>query len=131
MLGLGKPPMQFDATFSYPGATMKNSFFILSLMLFTQAHAAGYFRSGDDLDELAKALASMGHVDKALFAKGYVAGVADATSGMSWCPTAQATEEQLYYAVAAYMKAHPESLKRGAAGIVGDALASEFPCGKK
>lgn len=110
---------------------MKKLLCLVSLTVLSQAHAAGYFRSGTDLEELEVVLASMGHVGKALFAKGYVSGVADATSGQSWCPISRTTEDQLYRSIADFITAHPKTMNRSAATIVVDALAAEFPCDKK
>jgi hypothetical protein len=110
---------------------MKTIFFLLSCLIFGQAQATGYFRSGGDLEELGAVLAPRLRVDKPAFTQGYVAGVADATAGVSWCPTPQLTEEQVYQLVAKFMKNHPEYLNRSAATIVGDALVADFPCDKK
>jgi hypothetical protein len=107
-------------------------FCLLSCMLFGQAHATSYFlRGGEDLEELDAALASKLHVDKPAFAKGYVAGAADATAGVTWCPNSDVTEEQIFHAVAKFMKNHRESVNRGAVAIVGEALVTDFPCNKK
>lgn len=107
---------------------------VLCLLLFLfagQVQATGYFRSGSDLEELDVILAPLEHVGKATFAKGYVAGVADATIGTTWCPNASVTEEQIFHAVSKFMATHSESLNRSAATIVGDALAADYPCDKK
>lgn len=110
---------------------MKKIFFLLTLMFLGQAQAAGSFRSVSDLEELGASLAPKLHGDKPTFAKGYVAGVADATFGVSWCPNSQVTEDQIFKAITQFMKSHPESLNRGAAIIVGDALSADYPCDKK
>jgi hypothetical protein len=110
---------------------MKRLLFLLSFVTLGQAHAAGYFRSGGDLEELGASLASMLHVDKPTFAKAYVAGVADATFGVSWCPKSQVTEERILQTVSQFMKSHPDYVNQRAAAVVGDALATEFPCDKK
>ncbi|MCK9388701.1 MAG: hypothetical protein M0Q22_09980 [Sulfuritalea sp.] len=110
---------------------MKILFFLSLFMTLGQAQAAGYFRSGGDLEELVTSLASKLHVDKPTFAKGYVAGVADATFGVSWCPKSQVTEERIFQTVSQFIKSHPDYLNQRAASVVGDALATEFPCNKK
>lgn len=110
---------------------MKRLLFLLSFMTLGQVHAAGYFRSGDDLDELGTSLASRLHVDKPTFAKGYVAGVADATFAVSWCPSSQVTEDRIFQTVSQFMKSHPDYVNQHAATVVGNALAAEFPCNKK
>lgn len=110
---------------------MKKRFFLLLIMTLGQAQAAGYFRSGDDLEELGASLASKLHLDKPTFAKGYVAGVADATFGVSWCPNSKVTEDRIFQTVSQFMKSHPSYLNQRAATVVGDALAAEFPCDKK
>jgi hypothetical protein len=110
---------------------MKKLLFLLSLVISGQAQAAGYFRSGGDLEELGASLASRLQVDKPTFAKGYVAGVADATFGVSWCPKSQVTEERIFQSVSQFMKSHPNYVNQRAAAVVGNALATEFPCNKK
>jgi hypothetical protein len=110
---------------------MKKLFFLLSFMTLGQAQATGYFRSGGDLEELGASLASKLNVDKPTFAKGYVAGVAEATLGVSWCPKSQVTEERIFQTVSQFMKSHPDYVNQRATAVVGDALAAEFPCGKK
>ena len=110
---------------------MKRLLFLLSFMALGQAQAAGYFRSGGDLEELGTNLASKLNVDKPTFAKGYVAGVADATFGISWCPNSQVTEDRIFQAVSQFMKSHPDYVNQRAAAVVGNALVAEFPCNKK
>jgi hypothetical protein len=110
---------------------MKRGFFLLSLLMLGQAHAAGYFRNGGDLEELGTSVASRLHVDKPTFAKGYVAGVADATFGVSWCPKSKVTEEHIFQTLTQFMQSHPDYVTQRAATVVGDALAAEFPCDKK
>jgi hypothetical protein len=110
---------------------MKTVLCLLSCLLIGQVHATSYFRSGEDLEELDAALASKLHVDKPAFAKGYVAGAADATAGVNWCPNAHVPEEQIFHVVAKFMTDHPESRKRSAVNIVDDALVAAFPCNKK
>jgi len=110
---------------------MKSFLFFLSFMALGHAQAAGYFRSGGDLEELGTSLASKLHVDKPTFAKGYVAGVADATFGVSWCPNDVVTEDRIFHTVSQFMKSHPDYVNQRAATVVGDALAAEFPCKKK
>ena len=110
---------------------MKKLLFLLSFMTLGQAQAAGYFRNGGDLEELGTSLTSKLHVDKPTFAKGYVAGVADATFGVSWCPDSQVTERSIFQTVSQFMQSHPDYLNQRAAAVVGNALAAEFPCTKK
>lgn len=111
---------------------MKKLLCLLLCALAGQAQATGYFRSGSDLEELDAILAlPWGHVGRVTFAKGYVAGVADATSGITWCPNSQVTEELIFNSVSKFMRSHAASLNRGAATIVGDALAADYPCDKK
>lgn len=110
---------------------MKKILCLLSLSLLGQAHAAGYFRSGSDLEALSVVLASMKHTHKASFAKGYVSGVADATLGSAWCPDALTTEEQTCRIVADFIRTHPGAMKLNAATIVVEALAADSPCEKK
>ncbi len=107
---------------------MKITFCLLFCLLISQAYATGYYR--DELEELDAALASKLHVDKLSFAKGFVTGVTNATAGETWCPNADVTEEQIFQVVAKFMLDHPESRKRIAAIMVGDALAAAFPCKK-
>ena len=110
---------------------MKKLLFLLSFMTLGQAQAAGYFRSGGDLEELGTSLASKLHVDKPTFAKGYVAGVADATFGTAWCPNSDVTEDRIFQSVSEFIKSHRDYVNRRGAAVVGDALAAEFPCSKK
>jgi hypothetical protein len=108
---------------------MKTALCVLSGFLFSQEYASGYYR--EELEELDAALTSKLHVDKLSFAKGFVSGVADATAGVTWCPNADVTKEQIFQVVAKFMVAHPESRKNGAADVVDDALAAAFPCKKE
>lgn len=108
---------------------MKITLCLLLCLLFSPAYATGYYR--DELEELDAALASKLHVDKLSFAKGFVTGAANATAGVTWCPNADVTEEQIFQVVARFMRDHPESRKRSAANMVGDALAAAFPCNKE
>ena len=110
---------------------MKNLLFLLSFMILGQAQAAGYFRNGGDLEELGTSLASKLHLDKPTFAKGYVAGVADATFGVSWCPNPKVTEDRIFQTVSQFMKSHPDYVNQRAAAVVSNALAAEFPCNQK
>ena len=102
-----------------------------TLLVLTSAQATSFFRSGDDLEALGGALGVHGQTDKRLFANGYVAGVADAGAGQTWCPPAQISEEQIYHSVARYLQTHPEMLRREGAASVSEALASDYPCEKK
>ena len=113
------------------GSLVKAMIFLLSWMLLGQAQAAGYYRSDGDLEELSAILTTRFHVDKPAFTQGYVVGAADATAGISWCPTPQTSEDQIYHAVAKFMRDHPEVMNRSAAAGVSAALKTEFPCGKK
>jgi hypothetical protein len=115
----------------HTGSLVKTILFLLSWMLLGHAQAAGYYRGDGNLEELSVILTTKFHVDQPAFTKGYVIGAADATSGISWCPTPQTTEDQIYHAVAKFMRDHPEVMNRNAAAGVGAALAAEFPCGKK
>ena len=110
---------------------MKTMLALLSCMFISQAQATGYFRSGDDLGDLGAAIASRAHVDKQAFAKGYVAGVADAITGTVSCPSPNISEYQIYYTVAKYMKDRPEAMNHSAATLVSDALANAYPCHQK
>jgi hypothetical protein len=102
---------------------------LLSCLLFGQAYATGYYH--EVLDELNADLASKLDVDKLSFAKGFVSGAADATAGVTWCPNADVTTEQIFQVVTKFMAGHPESRKDKAAAVVGDALAAAFPCRKE
>lgn len=104
---------------------------LMICVMLGQAQAAGFFRNGDDLEDLGAVLGARAHPETKAFASGYVAGVADATVGVTWCPTPQVTEETIDRTVARFMQSHPESLRRSAATIVGEALTAEFPCEKK
>lgn len=108
---------------------MKTTLCLLSCLLVGQAYATGYYR--EELEELDGALASKLHVDKLSFAKGFVTGVANATAGVTWCPSADVTEERIFQVVANFMLAHPESREHKSANMVGDALAAAFPCKKE
>ena len=108
---------------------MKTTLYLLSCLLVSQAYATGFYR--EELEDLNAALASKLHVDKLSFAKGFVTGVANATAGVTWCPSADVTEEQIFQVVAKFMIGHPESQERRAANMVGDALAAAFPCKKE
>ena len=110
---------------------MKPMILLVSCLLLGQTQAASFFRSGEDLGDLGAPLATQLHADKQAFAMGYVAGTADATSGVTWCPGGAVTEDRIYFAVGRFMRTHPGSLKRNAATIVSEALAADFPCGKK
>jgi hypothetical protein len=98
-------------------------------LLFGQAYATGYYH--EVLDELNADLASKLDVDKLSFAKGFVSGAADATAGVTWCPNADVTKEEIFQVVTKFMAGHPESRKDKAAAVVGDALAAAFPCRKE
>lgn len=108
---------------------MRTTLCLLSCLLYSQAYASGYYH--EELDELDAALASKLHVDKLSFAKGFVSGAADATAGVTWCPNADVTKEQIFQVVTKFMAGHPESRKDKAAAVVGDALAAAFPCRKE
>ena len=108
---------------------MKTVLCLLSCLLFSPAYATGYYH--EELDELDAALTSKLHVDKLSFAKGFVTGAADATAGVTWCPNADVTKEQIFQVVAKFMVVHPESRKHRAADVVRDALMEAFPCKKE
>lgn len=110
---------------------MKKLLILLSFLTIGQAWATGFYRYDADLEELGATVASRLHGGKATFAKGYVAGVADATFKVSWCPKSQVTEEYIFQTVNDYIQAKPDRLNQRAVTVVTDALAAVFPCNKK
>lgn len=63
------------------------------------------------------------------YAKGYLAGVADAAQGRLWCDTGRVKSVELDGIVIAGIKALPEPARQGdAARLAVAILASRFPC---
>lgn len=61
---------------------------------------------------------------------GYVKGVADLSVDVFWCPPHNVKGGQLPKIAAIYLRAHPESLHKGADTLVVEALKEPFPCEK-
>jgi len=62
-------------------------------------------------------------------ANAYIAGVADATSATLWCGAGSVLPHELAERVYAYLRSVPsERLNGRASGLVGEALAANFPC---
>ena len=62
-------------------------------------------------------------------ANAYIAGVADATSGVKWCAAGKVLPHELADRVYSYSRTlGPERLKDNASILVTEALAVEFPC---
>ena len=63
------------------------------------------------------------------YARGYLAGVADAAQGRLWCDTGRVKSVELDGIVIAGIKALPEPARQGdAARLAVAILASRFPC---
>lgn len=62
-------------------------------------------------------------------AMGYIDGVMDSSSGVSWCPGGKAVPHEINYLVIEEMSSMPATKLRGnAAELVLSALARLFPC---
>jgi hypothetical protein len=66
---------------------------------------------------------------KQQFAKGYLAGVADAAQGKDWCDKGQAKTGEIDAAVVRGLRElPPQELRKDASALVIDLLRKRFPC---
>ena len=69
-------------------------------------------------------------IEAAAKGSGYIAGVADATSGIAWCNAGSILPHELTDQVYSHLRGiSPERLKGKASILVVEGLASIFPCG--
>ena len=104
---------------------------LLPLLMAGAAQATSFYHNADTLEYLRLAYDSNDPEAKAVYFRGYVAGVADSTHGSGWCPQGNVTAERTYGIVSAYMKDHPPTPNQDAAAVVVAALGSSFPCKNK
>lgn len=103
----------------------------LSSLLIGQANATGYYHNDSELEALGLALASHLDVEPTAFAKGYVAGVANAGSGKSWCPKNTVDDDHMFRLIAQHLQTHRVPVNRDAVTVITDALTNAYPCENK
>lgn len=101
------------------------------LVLFPGHPARAAFDTGADL--LAWCEDPQGGGFAEMYCVGYVTGIADVleandVNGLVACVPDDAVVGDLVERVLAYLRAHPDRLGFGAAGLVADALAVAYPC---
>jgi hypothetical protein len=83
------------------------------------------------LDEREKWMADLkANEIEAATSGGYVIGVADALSGIRFCPPDRLSQGQVIAVVHKWLKEHPEFWNVTASDLVGEALGDSFPCRK-
>lgn len=104
----------------------------------TQGHAQTIFKDGNTLIEemrqfeQAERNAPHDKLSTGIY-MGYVVGVADASSGITWCPGGarnRVSVGQIASTVLQYMSNNPDKWHLEAAALVMNALQQAFPCKK-
>ena len=99
---------------------------LIAIALLTSASAHAEFKDGNKL--LSEMNSSHGNQMTAI---GYVMGVADALSGITYCGPSTMTAGQAYDMVKQYLEAYPAVRHFSADSLVSRVLGSAWPCAKK
>jgi len=106
---------------------------LLAALLVTTAHAAGEFKTGNEIKTGLEGWVRDDSTEtvRDAVAFGYVIGVHDALSGSVICSGDNVTQGQVVQVVLKYMRNNPEVLDQSADRVITAALKAVWPCSQR